>query len=127
MVPDLLHVFSEEGQRLLIVRIDLAQLVPVKLDLLASCVNLLPKFVEYVLIWHYCRQVSPELHLEVTDSLYAFLHLAEEALEFDDICEFRVNIFVFGVVLLDIVFYDVLVPEDSKLLLQVWLLFDSCI
>lgn len=62
--------------------------------------------------------MSPEFNLQVTNLLNRLLHLSEQSLELNDIGQFRINIFMLGMILLDKVFNDVLIPEDSKLLLQ---------
>ena len=61
--------------------------------------------------------MSPELYLQVTYLLNRFLHFPKETLEFNDISKFRIYILMLHMILLDVFFDDVLIPENCELLL----------
>jgi len=65
--------------------------------------------------------MSPELYLQVTNFLNRFLHLTEESFKFNDIRKLWVDIFVVSMILLDVLFNYVFIPEDGELLLKRWL------
>ena len=67
--------------------------------------------------------MSPEFYLEIANFLNCFLHFPKKSFKLYHIRKFRVHIFMILVVLPDILFYDILVPEDRKLLLQRRFLF----
>jgi len=65
--------------------------------------------------------MSPELYLQFTNFLNRFLHLTEESFKFNDIRQLWVDIFVVSMILLDVLFNYVFIPEDGELLLKRWL------
>lgn len=62
--------------------------------------------------------MGPEFYLEVTNFLNGFRHLSLKSFKFNDVSEFRIDVLVLLVVILDILLNNVLVPKDGELLLK---------
>jgi hypothetical protein len=123
MVPDVLQVLSINTESLCVVRIDLAELVPKLFGLLTSLVHFLAKVIEYVEVRNDGGKMCPKLDLEVAHFLDGTLHFTEEVFIFYDIGEFGIHVLVVDVILLNVLFNNVLVAEDSELLLERGLFF----
>lgn len=125
MVPDLFQILTVDVEGLLVVWVDSAKASPKIIHFLSCSIDLFPKIVQDVQIWDYGSEMSPELYLHVAYLLYRLLHLSEEPLELNDVCQLGVYMLRVVMLLLDIVFNDILVSEDGELLLQRRLLLDG--
>jgi hypothetical protein len=68
--------------------------------------------------------VRPELNLQIRYDLDRLRHFLIQSFEFDDISQLRVDLLMFQMLGLDEVLDDLLVAEDSKLLLERGLLLE---
>jgi hypothetical protein len=94
-------------------------LVPIFLGLLARVNYHVVEVVEVIQIGDHGREMGPELHLVVADTLYLLRHLTEETFKFLHIGELFILIFVFFTFCLDIELDHVLVAVDRELLVEV--------
>jgi hypothetical protein len=67
--------------------------------------------------------VSPELNLQIRYDLDGLRHFLIQSFEFDHVSQLRVDLLMFQMLGLNEVLNDLLVAEDSKLLLERGLLF----
>ena len=62
--------------------------------------------------------MSPKFNLEIANFLYCLLHFTIKSLKFYYISQFRIYMLMLLVILFYVLFDDVFVSKDSKLLLE---------
>jgi hypothetical protein len=124
MIPYFFKILPIERECMLVVRVYLAQCIPQLIDLFSRQIYFLPQLIQYVEIRYECGQVGPELNLQIRYDLDGLRHFLIQSFEFNDISQLWVDLLMFQMLGLNEVLDDLLVAEDSKLLLERGLLFE---
>jgi hypothetical protein len=127
MIPYVSQVLPVYIERILIVRVYLAQHAPVHVDLKGGLRRFFTEIIENIQIWHDCGQVGPEFHLNIAYLLHCTVHFRKKTFKFNDIGKLRVHMLMVNVILLNKFFYNVFVSKDGELLLDRRFLFLSYI
>lgn len=81
VISYVLEIFTIDSKRIWIVRVNLAKLIPIEVDLFGCLIGFLAQVIQDIKVWHHSSQVSPKLNLDVANLLYGSLHFTKKALK----------------------------------------------